>query len=290
MRIYPYKFKGSLRVTDEDAPDFLQSQFSNDLRPFDEGRATYGLWLDVKGKVIADSWIVCLGEEEFLVLSEHSETKAIQDKLEQHIIADDVELEPVGPLYAVSIIGEGAVKYLETFDGPAGFVGRRSAEDSVELVFDSEAERDAYVEGSTLERLSEAALHAQRIEAGYPLIPAEIGTSDLPGEGGLEKGAISFTKGCFLGQEVIARMHNLGKATRSLYKLSGEGALPAVPLSLVNVDGKSVGELRSAYLTDNGWFGVALIKLRYVEECLSLESGGGSIQLEGALSSKGSNE
>ena len=51
---YDYKRAAHLWVTDEDAADFLQSQFANDLRPFAAGKCTYGLWLDVKGKVIAD--------------------------------------------------------------------------------------------------------------------------------------------------------------------------------------------------------------------------------------------
>ena len=55
-----------------------------------------------------------------------------------------------------------------------------------------------------------------RIDRGRPSVPEEIGAADMPGEGGLEHDAISFTKGCYLGQEVVARMHNVGKAQRDL--------------------------------------------------------------------------
>lgn len=67
---YAFRPAADFLVTDEDAADFLQSQFTNDLRPFQPGQCTYGLWLDVKGKVIADSYVLCLGDEHFRVLSE----------------------------------------------------------------------------------------------------------------------------------------------------------------------------------------------------------------------------
>ena len=67
---YQYVPAGHFIVTDGDAADFLQSQFTYELRPFNVGQATYGLWLDVKGKVIADSVVLCEGAEKFRVISE----------------------------------------------------------------------------------------------------------------------------------------------------------------------------------------------------------------------------
>ena len=283
MNIHLYSLKGALRVTDEDSADFLQSQFSNDLRPFDVGQATYGLWLDVKGKVIADSFVVCCAEEEFLVLSEHSPSETIQQKLEQHIIADDVEVESLDGVSGLSIIGGGAEAHLGSSEALAAFAGRRSVEPSVELIFESESSRDDYVSELGLSSLSSELLHSKRIRAGYPQIPVEIGAFDLPGEGGLENSAISFTKGCFLGQEVVARMHNLGKATRMLYHVEGKGMLPNCPTALLTNEGKTAGELRSGYASDKGWFGVALIKIRYVDEMLKLADKGQAIERRVAL-------
>ena len=93
LYLYPYQMSAHLEVRGEDAADFLQSQFSNDLRPFYEGQCTYGLWLDVKGKLVADSWVLCEGEEQFRIFSECCRSEHIQQKLEHHIIADDVEDE-----------------------------------------------------------------------------------------------------------------------------------------------------------------------------------------------------
>ena len=102
-----------------------------------------------------------------------------------------------------------------------------------------------------------------RIDRGRPSVPEEIGAADMPGEGGLEHDAISFTKGCYLGQEVVARMHNVGKAQRGLFVVRGEGVIPDLPLSLTNSDSKQVGELRTAYMDGETWQGVAILKTRF---------------------------
>jgi folate-binding protein YgfZ len=113
-----------------------------------------------------------------------------------------------------------------------------------------------------------------RIDRGRPLVPDEIGAADMPGEGGLDRDAISFTKGCYLGQEVVARMHNVGKAQRGLFVVRGEGAIPELPLALTNSDSKQVGELRTAYLDGETWQGVAILKTRFagVGETLRYET------------------
>ena len=266
---YPYEMSAHILVTDEDAADFLQSQFSNELRPFSEGQVTYGLWLDVKGKVVSDSWIRCEGEEQFRIFSEHCSGQDIADKLNQHIIADDVELEVLSGAAALAVFD------VDECDSAVSFEGRRSLQSSRELVFESSAERDNFLSAGDFEIVSENWIHQQRIRAGIPLVPQEIGPADLPGEAGMAHDALSFTKGCFLGQEVVARMHNVGRAQRALFVVAGSDGPPAAPSPLHNSEGKEVGELRSAYECEAGWLGVAMLKIRYVEP-------GGELLLESA--------
>ena len=111
--------------------------------------------------------------------------------------------------------------------------------------------------------LSKSDYGLARISRCVPSVPEEIGATDLPGEGGLERDAISFTKGCYLGQEVVARMHNVGKAQRGLFVVRGEDAIPDLPLVLTNSESKRVGELRTAYLDGETWQGVAILKTRF---------------------------
>ena len=236
---YEYKPAAHLRVTDEDAADFLQSQFSNELRPFDAGRMSYGMWLNVKGKVIGDSVILCEGKEHFRLLSEHTASATIVEKLERHIIADDVEIEKLSVGTGLTLIGEGVQAVLNELElelpAVGHFVesselriwnGRRSQELDVELWSQSESvieELKKRLIALGVYFVKEREVQLARIAAGVVSVPSEIGPNDLPGEGGLVGDAVSLTKGCYLGQEVVARMHNLGRPQRGLFRISGAG-------------------------------------------------------------------
>ena len=276
---FQFESTAHLLVTDEDAADFLQSQFTNDLRPFEAGWCAYGLWLDVKGKVLGDSVILCEGEERFRILSERSAEGGIRAHLEKHIIADDVVIETCPPAkvfefpeVAVGVLGLELPEFGHFLQNEFGILAQ--ARQGVLQIIVIEEDRKLQV----ARKLEQAGLPVQdvrehglaRIGAGIPLVPVEIGDGDLSGEGELERDAISFTKGCYLGQEVVARMHNIGKPQRRLFELSGRGGVPPLPLALYNSDMKQVGELRTAYADGDGWRGVGILKTRFsgVRECL----------------------
>jgi len=296
---YEYTPSAHLLVTDEDAADFLQSQFSNDLRPFTKGQCRYGLWLNVKGRVIGDSVLLCEGRERFRLLSEGSRGDVIKAHLEKHIIADDVEIESLDPVRVFEFQAEAVSVADLSIPDPGTWQacegGRFFAyrEGIVQFVADSPESGDAF-----RRRLLSAGLQAQdgigralsRIQAGIPSIPEEIGAEDLPGEGELLE-AISFTKGCYLGQEVVARMHNIGQAQRRLFVVGGPGKFPGeVPCPLSNADGKKVGELRSAFPEGDSWAGVALLKTRFIEPGQSLLAGELSVTVSKPLRERPHND
>lgn len=286
---HPYEMAANLTVRDEDAAEFLQSQFSNDLRPFSTGQCTYGLWLDVKGKLVADSWVLCEGEESFRVLSEHCEGQLIMEKLDRHLIADDVELE-LGPrLKALAVVGD-AVDELSPDSGPEpwSFAGRRSNLPSRELIFSDEGSRSEWIREHACEIVSEGWLQNERMKAGIPLVGVEALPGDLPAEAGLVEEAVSLTKGCFLGQEVVARLHNLGRPQRGLFKLCGSGAPPEGASSITNDSGKLLGDLRASVAVATGWTGVAMLKARFVTAGGEVSVEGRSAKVEGSFSEKGS--
>ncbi|MFT4900968.1 MAG: folate-binding protein YgfZ [Lentimonas sp.] len=299
---YTYRTCAHLEVSDEDAADFLQSQFTNELRPFEPGTCSYGLWLDVKGKVIGDSRVLCEGAEQFRILSATTDGAVIQHKLQRHIIADDVEIELQDACLAYSLIGVGVVELLQQIGYPTPAVGRycehagvlvysgrRSIRPSFELVVLDPSVADSLAASLTaagVDWVDEARIQRERLEAGYPLIPTEIGSADLPGEGGLVADAVSLTKGCYLGQEVVARMHNLGRPQRGLFLVQGSGAIPALPTALHNADKKVVGELRSAYPLGGDWQGGALLKLRFAQAGDQLSCGAGAVSVIRAFRSE----
>ncbi|ADE55820.1 YgfZ/GcvT domain-containing protein [Coraliomargarita akajimensis] len=304
--VYAYQFTPAalIHASDEDAADFLQSQFSNELRPFAEGRCTYGLWLDVKGKVIADSFILQCDEESFLLYSATSSAEGLQAKLEQHIIADDVELEISEGARVISLFGPGVESALTEWGASVPQTGDfvehagvrllpvwNGPRPRVDCIVRDAAALDTVVDA--LKRLSVEFVDTnrfelERVEQGYPVVPQELGEGDLPGEGGAENYALSFTKGCFLGQEVVARMHNLGTPRRALYRVSGVGDPPAVPQALQTMEGKTAGELRSAFVTADGWLGVAMLKLSAVGAPIHLQ--GEALTLLSPLKAGGVNE
>lgn len=270
-----YHPQAVLRVTGDDAFSFLQGQFTNELRQ-PVGSATYGLWLNQKGKILADSQVLRLGENEFLVTSIASTVEVVRARLEEYIVADEVFLadETAGTQgLAMAGAGSGAAVQLIFGGAPASgkfltrgrvvvFGGRRSADENYELLGPGEeleeCRRLLRTEGA--QEISPDEMDFERIAAGIPAVPADLGAADLPNEGGLEGPAISFTKGCYLGQEVMARLKNLGQVRRRLHVVHGPGQPPA-PLTPLYQAGKKVGELRTAAVRGGDFVALAMLSL-----------------------------
>lgn len=254
-----------LRASGPDAPAFLQGQFTNDLGRISPGEAVYGLWLDRKGRVIADSHVLReAGGAGFWVVSLSSPAEIVLRRLQDFIIADEVEISDETPGFrGVSLVGEGAAAWLAG-EPRAGFAfpGRRGLPESREWIF---PDLDAGVVEAALaaaRTIADGELESARIAAAIPAIPADIGPSDLPNEGGLEAEAISYSKGCYLGQEVMARIKSLGRVRRTLVRVHGTGLPPPLPAPLWDGD-KREGELRTVAgeAGGAGFAGLALVSV-----------------------------
>lgn len=265
-----------LKITGEDAFSFLQGQFTQDLRLcVENGFCVYGLWLNQKGKVLADSFVLKHGAE-WLVVSLDSPASAITERLQSYIIADDVAVEDETARWSgVSVVGATSSEVLMAVGvsafGEGAWVtagggmivhGRRAAGLSWEWLYPLAGDDPAkLLRAQGAFEISAGELERLRIEAGIPAVPRDLGPEDLPNEGGLERDAISYTKGCYLGQEVIARLKSMGQVRRRLLRVEGSGAIPAeLPASLF-AGGKRLGELRSAVTVGEGFVGLAMISL-----------------------------
>jgi folate-binding protein YgfZ len=263
--VFPYAPACVLRASGPDAATFLQGQFTNDLSKLGPGQSVYGLWLDRKGRVLADSTVI-RGEEagSFLIVSVASEAAALARHLEAHIIADEVEIsDETASWRGLALIGSGVGAWLAASPRLGrSFAGRRGAGESVEWIYPEResAVADAAVSGARVISREEA--ERMRIRAAIPAIPADVGPSDLPNEAGLEAEAISYSKGCYLGQEVMARVKSLGRVRRALVRVAGEGAAPALPAALW-LGERREGELRSAVPDTGGagFEGLALVSV-----------------------------
>lgn len=223
---------------------------------------------------MADSFVVRVAEQEHLVWAPRMGVAALRERLESYLIADEVDLIDVGTSHAGVIAwGEGAAKAIGAQFGavpqPGAFVsaggamvfrGRFSAGDNfVCLAADSAALVRALGQAGAMPGTRDA-LEGERIASGLPAVPDDIGANDLPNEGGLEADAISYTKGCYLGQEVMSRLKNLGQVRRRLFVIEGTGEPPAAHTP-VRQGEKQVGETRSSARVGSGFVAMAMLSL-----------------------------
>jgi tRNA-modifying protein YgfZ len=265
-----------LRVRGADANSYLQGQFTQDVNVSASGR-TYGLWLDQKGRCLADGYVLRQAENEFLVVSFSIQAKDLLARLEAYLIADEVELIDETSLWTgILLWGDEAM----TVPVPAqvvSFASRRAGVGSVQWLLPRENLAEALVglrQGGAVER-DFAAAELDRLRQGVPAVPVDIGPRDLPNEGGLDEVAISYTKGCYLGQEVMARLKNLGQVRRRLHLVRGTGSPLAAGTALHQGDRK-VGELRSAVVDGEEFLAMAMLSLVNLnaDASLSLTPGG----------------
>jgi folate-binding protein YgfZ len=187
--------------------------------------------------------------------------------LEAFVIADDVTIEDMTTaVSAVTLFGGETDAALVPPDGDGWvFHGRRSREVSIEWVFPTSRREAIQARLAGFRAISADEVARRRIEAGIPAVPADLGPGDLPNEGGLEADAISYTKGCYLGQEVMARLKTMGQVRRRLVRVAFAGEkTPALPTP-VFLGARRVGELRSAAPDGVGSFvGLAMVSLLHV--------------------------
>lgn len=307
LYVYAYTASAHLFIHDEEAADFLQSQFSNDLRPMEVGSCTYGLWLNAKGRVLGDSWLLCDGDNQYRLLSYSTPQKVIQSTLEQHIVADDVEIDAQPSASMLCVSGKEADACLQSILGQPMpktdrkcvqlgpytiFQARRSYLGAYEVLCRTPADADKLVQQlqqASAQVLDEVGMHLFRLQSGCPLVPQEVGANDFPAEAGFEADALSFTKGCFIGQEVVVRMHNLGRARRALCLVHASGAMPAIDADIVNEAGRTLGQLRSCYPCAHGWVGAAMIQQKAIAAAMTLHINEVHLTVLGSLRSGASN-
>jgi tRNA-modifying protein YgfZ len=210
-------------VRGPDAADFLQRMVSNDVVALAEGASCQALLLTPKARVIAPLRVWRRARDDFLLLTEPELGEPVRTQLLRARFAAKCEIEP-----------EEHTSLL-VFGGGDGIPNDDYGEPAVEVL-----------DGDVEPTLSDDELERMRIEAGTPRFGREIDDRVLPAEAGLVERAVSFTKGCYPGQEPIARLHYRGKANRRLRVLAlDEDHVPAREAELV-LGEKVVGRVTSS--------------------------------------------
>lgn len=221
-----------VRVAGPDASDYLQRMVSNDVEALQVGDACPALLLTAKARVIAPLVIWRRGGDDYLLLTEPELGEPVRSLLLRMRLRARCEIEPEQHASQLVFGGEGIVT-----DVPG----------AVELL-----------DAGFRPTLPADELELRRIEAGVPRWGAEIDERILPAEAGLDRTHVSFSKGCYPGQEPVARLHFRGHPNRGLRVLELEEA-PQLGTELVH-EGKTVGRVTSAARRPDG----SVVALAYV--------------------------
>jgi folate-binding protein YgfZ len=266
--------RGRIVVSGRDRASYLQGLLTNDVVALKSGQGCYAAYLTAQGRMIADLWVYELGDVMLLTMAGDVKDVVLA-KLDQFIFGEDVQLGDVTATFAqIGVIGPEASSALsETVGVPPNVLdslpvhGNLRAEHNgrsfilTRIVDGGEPGFDVFVDTehveallSTLGKLGLPALDEQtaesiRVEGGVPRFHRDMDEETIPLEAGIESSAISMTKGCYVGQEVIVRVlhRGHGRVVRKLVGLTFDShAHVAAGGDVVRADGREVGKVTSA--------------------------------------------
>jgi folate-binding protein YgfZ len=255
--------RAKLRVTGPDRIRFLNGQLTNDLTKLKPGFSVYTCALSAKGKLCGDLFVTPLNDA--LVLDyEPALRESIPARLEKYLIADEVELEDVTDQFALFHVCDIVLPDATLPEGTVT-TSNRFAIDGKDLLLLATL-KNVVPKLVNETPLTDSELEQLRIERGIPRWGNELSEEVIPNEAGLDERAISYTKGCYLGQEIISRIKSLGHVNRHLRGVRLiNGSDLQLGDKLVPEDGKQIGMVTSACSSDRlgGWIGLAYVKRRF---------------------------
>lgn len=275
--------KGTIALTGADRASFLHALLTNDIASLGKGRGVYAAYLTPQGRMIADMRVIETGTR-ILLGVERDVAAPLAKRLDMLIFSEDVQArDATDELATIGVYGPSAASVIRRATGlsAADLVDQYDnlTSDGMSIVredglgvpgYDVYAPKEraddlrATLAGSGAVAASEETVETLRIEAGLPRFGLDMNTDTIPLEAGLERRAISFTKGCYVGQEVIVRVTHRGhgRVARRLVTIVLPGG--AVPASgdKIHMGDRVVGEITSA--TASPKLGAALA-LGYVQ-------------------------
>ncbi len=275
-----------LELTGKDRQRFLHGLVTCDVKALAPGHGAYSFFTSQQGKVLADVVVHALEDRLWLELPA-GKGEEISAHLEKFLIADRVEVLPLADMLPVTLLGpatEGALAGLTPLPpDPRG--NSRAMVLGIEVclarsplaglpgltLWVSASVATPLVEGLLalpgIVPAGREAVEQVRVEAGVPAFGQDFGSDHFPQETGLEAEAVSYTKGCYLGQEVIARIHYRGKANRDVRRLLFDRAEAPPAGARLLFEGQEVGAVGSAVapLAGGGAVGMAVLHRKAYE-------------------------
>ncbi len=216
--------RGMVLVNGRQAAEFLQGQLTNDLEALGADEGCYAALLDRKGHMQADMRALRLSTGKIWLDTEPEAVEPVLRHLRMYSVGREVEIEEASSAWAVtSLIGPAAVEAAGTGPLKGEYAQRHFERQGVEVLavatdlgldLITRAEQASELRGLLAEsgaaEVSETAAEILRVESGRPRFGREMTSATIPQEAGIERRAVSFTKGCYIGQETVARLHYEG--------------------------------------------------------------------------------
>ena len=263
--VHDLSSRAKISLTGGDRVRWLNGMVTNNVRDLEPGRGVYAFLLNPQGHILGDLYAYNRGES-LLVDTDQSQVEKILAVFDKYIIMDDVEVAKVSDkLTAIGIAGPRSREALQAAGievpdlKPLQFAqttwqqigvtlvrGDNPRVESFELWVapgDTGKVREALVKAGA-QPVGTEAFDRLRIAAGIPRYGVDIRERDLPQETGQER-ALNFSKGCYVGQEIVERIRSRGQVRRKFTGFEVNGELPA-PGSKIQVEGKDIGEITSA--------------------------------------------
>jgi len=284
--------RGKLALIGDRAKSFLQGQVTNDVEALSNGAGCYAAFLTPKGKMLGDVRILDAGDE-LLLDTERVALQALFNMIRHFSIGYAVQLHKrtlerallslIGP-QAADVAGVAALPAEEHAHLPDEIdhipVRAIRTATGIDLLCDS-SQTDALraaLERSGAQPVSEELVECLRVEQGRPRYGIDLDDTVIPQEAGLNERAVSFTKGCYVGQETVARLYHRGKPNRHL-----RGLRCSAPVSggdEVKLEGRVVGRVGSACISPRlGSIALALVR-REAPPGSSVEVGEDAVRAE----------
>ena len=203
--------RGRLLLSGSDVADFLQGQVSNDVEPLEPGTGCYATLLTAKGKIRCDMRIL-RGDGWYLLDSEPQALPVLEHMIRVYSIGRDVQSRR-DERALWSVIGPAA---RDALDNPPPGAEHSHSEGELGLYVATDLGVDVFGDRPDLPEASPETAEILRIESGRPRLGFDLGDDVIPQEAGINERAISFTKGCYVGQETVARLFYRGKPNRHL--------------------------------------------------------------------------
>ena len=243
--------KDFLRVSGTEAESYLQGQLSQDIEEMSDGESRFTFLLQPSGKV--DAWlrITRQTQNDYLLDVDKNYGELVLARLKRFLLRTDCRVEILN-YFLYTEIGNSRNEndFVDCIAIPYSWFGF----EFTDYIFES----DSFSEGFNL--IDDQVWKGVRIKAGIPEMGKEIDTSTIPASLGILDFSVSFTKGCYTGQELVARMDSRkGGTPYRLVKISGTSGMTASQGVLLN-DGEEIGTITSEIIIDNDFFALGFLK------------------------------